>query len=64
MTAPEYHLTPEEVRARLRLKTADTLAHWRNKRKGPPFRKFGSRVLYPLDALIEWERKQTVETRA
>ncbi|WP_426271536.1 helix-turn-helix domain-containing protein [Dyella kyungheensis] len=63
MTAPEY-LTPEEVRDRLRLRSAETLAHWRNKRKGPPFRKFGSRVLYPIEALLDWERKQTVETRA
>lgn len=57
------HLTPEEVRDRLRLKTAYTLATWRNKRKGPPFCKFGSRVLYPADLLAEWEKKQLVETR-
>jgi hypothetical protein len=56
------HLTPKEVADRLRLKSIETLAHWRNKRRGPPFRKFGSRVLYPLDLLGEWERQQTVET--
>lgn len=59
---PEY-LTPEEVATRLRLKTPETLAHWRNQRRGPPFRKFGSRVLYPMDQLLEWERRQTVETK-
>ena len=56
------HLTPEEVTARLRLKSPRTLEGWRNKREGPPYRKFGTRVLYPLDQLIEWEKAQTVET--
>ena len=56
------HLTPKEVADRLRLNSVQTLANWRNKRLGPPFAKFGSRVLYPLDLLEEWERKQTVET--
>ena len=57
------HLTPREVADRLRLKSIDTLAHWRNKRRGPPFAKFGSRVLYPLDQLVEWERRQIIETK-
>lgn len=61
MTA-EY-LTPSEVKDRLRLKSVDTLSHWRNRRQGPPFCKFGSRVLYPATELIEWERGQLVETR-
>ena len=56
------NLTPQETADRLRMGTK-TLAHWRNKRKGPPFRKFGSKVLYPLDLLEHWERQQTVETR-
>lgn len=57
------NLTPEEVSARWKgtIKVR-TLTGWRNKRKGPPFVKFGSRVLYPLDRLVEWEKKQTVET--
>lgn len=58
------NLTPPQLVARwagaVPLKT---LANWRNKRKGPPFRKFGRKVLYPLDLLVEWESKQTVETR-
>lgn len=56
------NLTPEETAARLRLEPK-TLANWRSKRVGPPFRKFGSRVLYPLDLLEQWERDRTVETR-
>ena len=55
------NLTPQETADRLRMETK-TLANWRNKRKGPPFRKFGSKVLYPLDLLEQWERDQTVET--
>lgn len=58
---PAYY-TPEEVRDRLRLKSLYTLANWRNRRVGPPFRKFGSRVLYPADLLEQWEKDQTVET--
>lgn len=58
---PEY-LTPEEVADRLRHDSTSTLANWRNRRVGPPFRKFGRRVLYPLDLLEQWERAQTVET--
>ena len=56
------NLTPEETSTRLRI-PVKTLANWRNKRIGPPYRKFGQRVLYPLDLLTEWEKKQTVETR-
>lgn len=56
------NLTPIEAAARLRLEPK-TLANWRNKRVGPPFRKFGRRVLYPLDLLELWERQQTVETK-
>ena len=56
------NLTTEEVAARLRLKVK-TLEGWRNRRKGPPYQKFGKRVLYPLDRLIEWEKSTMVETR-
>lgn len=56
------YYTPEEVAERLRLKTIYTLSNWRNQRRGPPFRKFGSRVLYPVAELLAWEKKQTVET--
>lgn len=57
------NLTPEQVSARWEHSIkVQTLRAWRNRRKGPPFVKFGSRVLYPLDRLVEWEKKQTVET--
>lgn len=56
------NLTPKEAADKLRLEPK-TLANWRNKRRGPPFRKFGRKVLYPLDLLEQWEAQQTVETR-
>lgn len=56
------NLTPKEAAERIRI-PEKTLANWRNKRIGPPYRKFGRRVLYPLALLEEWEAKQTVETR-
>lgn len=57
------NLTPKEAAEHTRI-PEKTLANWRNKRIGPPYRKFGRRVLYPLALLEEWEAKQTVETRA
>lgn len=37
--------------------TTGTLANWRCQGKGPPVQRVGSRVLYPLDKLVEWETK-------
>lgn len=37
--------------------TRGTLANLRSQRKGPPFAKFGTKILYPLDALEKWEAK-------
>ena len=57
------NLTPAEVSARWKgTIKVQTLTGWRNKRKGPPFVKFGSRVLYPLALLEQWERRQLVQT--
>jgi hypothetical protein len=58
------HLTPEQLAARWAdAVPVKTLANWRNKRIGPPFRKFGRKVLYPVDLLEQWEREQTIATR-
>lgn len=38
--------------------TTGTLANWRSQRRGPPFVKVGSKVLYPVDQLEAWERQQ------
>lgn len=37
--------------------TVGTLANWRAQKKGPKYVKFGSRVLYPIDLLEQWEAK-------
>lgn len=59
------HITPAELVERWKGKVAlQTLAHWRNKRQGPPYVKFGRTVLYPLDKLEAWEAEQMVETNA
>lgn len=57
------NLTSEETAERLRV-SLRTLEGWRNRRQGPPFRKFGRRVLYPMDLLEQWEQEQTKETRS
>ena len=40
--------------------TIGTLANWRSKGEGPDFQKFGSRVRYPLDAVIKYEEAMRV----
>ena len=32
-----------------------TLANWRSQGVSPPFTKVGGRILYPIDALEEWD---------
>lgn len=54
---PEY-LSPAQVVARWEnAVTTGTLANWRAQKKGPPYRKMGGRVRYPLAKLVEWEAK-------
>jgi hypothetical protein len=54
----QVYLTPKQLEQRLEgaVKLL-TLANWRasTPRKGPPFVKIGSRVLYPIDKLEAWE---------
>lgn len=47
-------LTAPELAKRWRL-NAQTLANWRCSKKGPAFIRVGSRVLYPLDAIHDYE---------
>lgn len=52
------YLTPQELVQRWNgAVTTGTLANWRNQGKGPIYIKFGSRVRYPLNAVIEFECK-------
>lgn len=51
-------LTPAEVVQRwANAVTVGTLANWRSNVKGPPYQKRGSRVLYPVAELEQWENK-------
>ena len=53
-------LTEEEVSGRYRgAVSAGTLRNWRSKHVGPPYLKVGKSVLYPLEGLLTWERRQT-----
>lgn len=51
----ETYLTVKELAERLRLGTG-TLNAWRFRGEGPPFVKFGRRVLYPFSQVINWEK--------
>jgi hypothetical protein len=51
------YLTPAEVSRRLGGGiSVKTLANWRSQGKGPPFRRVGGRVLYPIHEFEAWER--------
>lgn len=38
---------------------ATTLATWRSRKLGPPYVKVGGRVLYPVKAVEDYERRNT-----
>lgn len=42
----------------LRLKES-TLQNWRSKGIGPPFLRFGSRIVYDREALLAWARERS-----
>lgn len=65
MTSDPKFLTPEEVSDRYRGQvTVGTLRNWRALRIGPAFVKIGKAVLYPVDQLDAWDRKNLVACRA
>lgn len=45
------------------LGTRGTLSQWRHRGEGPPYIRFGNRVLYEGVALNRWLEKHCVETR-
>lgn len=54
------YLTPQELAGRYKGQiTVRTLANWRSTGNGPKFTKVGGRVLYPLEAIVEWEKSRT-----
>lgn len=57
----ERYLTAAEVSDRLEgAISVKTLTNWRSnpKANGPPFRRFGNRILYPESGFEQWERGQ------
>lgn len=59
------YLTPSELVARYKATiTIRTLANWRSTGEGPRYTKVGGRVLYPVEAVIEWERNRTLPAKA
>lgn len=61
--APKKYLTPAEVVARFEGRISpQTLSNWRNLGTGPAYLKLGGKVLYPTEKLVEWERRNTVQS--
>lgn len=57
-------LTLDEVIGRYRDQISEgTLRNWRSKRVGPSFLKLGKAVLYPLEELERWDRRNLVVCR-
>jgi hypothetical protein len=57
-------LTGEEVSARYRGEiSVGTLRNWRAMRIGPAYVKIGKAVLYPVEELEAWDRKNLVNCR-
>lgn len=56
MTEDSNLLTPAELCERWKhVVRQDTLAMWRHQKKGPPYLKVGSKVLYALKDVVEYE---------
>jgi glucose/arabinose dehydrogenase len=62
MPRDEEHLTGDELAARWKGKVVvGTLTNWRSAGLGPAYIKLGRSVLYPLSAIEEYERANTVK---
>ncbi len=60
MTDPIF-LTLEEVVERYRGQISEgTFRNWRSMRIGPSFIKIGNAILYPLEELNRWDRRNLV----
>jgi Helix-turn-helix domain len=58
------YLTAEEVAQRYRgAVSVGTLRNWRAMRVGPAFVKIGKAVLYPVDELDAWDKRNMVSCR-
>jgi hypothetical protein len=60
---PKEFLSPQELSDRYEGRiTVRTLNNWRSSGNGPPFTKLGGAVLYPVQKLVEWEERNTVQS--
>jgi hypothetical protein len=60
----QMFLTLDEVIVRYREQISEsTLRNWRSMRVGPSFLKLGKAVLYPLEELERWDRRNLVTCR-
>lgn len=58
-------LTPDELVLRYKGNiSVKTLANWRTKGGGPDYVKIGGKIMYPLLAVIAWERLRTYGSTA
>lgn len=65
MPGNTQYLTPSELVARYKQTiTVRTLANWRSTGEGPRYTKIGGRVLYPTQAVTEWESARTLGVKA
>jgi len=62
MSAAEY-FTPTEVAARWRMSSPQSLANMRCRGKGPDYVNLGSRVLYPVKAVQDYEEAHLVTVK-
>jgi hypothetical protein len=63
MSEPMF-LTLNEVIERYRGQISEgTLRNWRSMRVGPSFLKLGKAVLYPLEQLDRWDRRNLIVCR-
>jgi hypothetical protein len=63
MSDPEF-LTLNEVVERYRGQISEgTFRNWRSMRIGPSFIKIGEAILYPLEQLDRWDRRNLVVCR-
>ena len=63
-TESPIFLTLEEVVERYRGQVIEgTLRNWRSMRIGPSFIKIGKAILYPLEELDRWDRRNLVVCR-
>lgn len=57
----DEHLTAEDLEKRWKGEVVvGTLANWRSAGIGPSYIKVGRAVLYPMRAVLDYERKNTV----